>query len=78
MRHICKDVRRQHVVTIRLVHKFLVAHRAMKRDMLGVSLSDIICNEVIQQRIGITDIARRISTLKWKWAGNVSGRSDGR
>ncbi|CAH0731533.1 unnamed protein product, partial [Brenthis ino] len=65
-------------LTVGLVHKFKVAQRAMERAMLGVSLADRIRNEVIRQRTKVTDIARRISSLKWKWAGHVARRTDGR
>jgi hypothetical protein len=51
-------------LTARLVHKFKVAQRAMERAM-GVSLRDRIRNQVIQQRTKVTDIAHRISMLKW-------------
>ncbi|PZC82734.1 hypothetical protein B5X24_HaOG209832 [Helicoverpa armigera] len=55
-------------LTVRLVHKFKVAQRAMERAMLGVSLRDRIRNEVIRQRTKVIDIAYRISKLKWQWA----------
>ncbi|CAB3248796.1 unnamed protein product [Arctia plantaginis] len=65
-------------LTVRLVHKFKVAQRAMERAMLGVSLRDRIRNEVIRQRTKVTDIAYRISKLKWQWAGHISRRTDNR
>jgi hypothetical protein len=60
----------------RLVHKFKVAQRAMDRAMLGVSLRDRTRNQVIQQRTKVTDIAHRISMLKWRWVGHISRRTD--
>jgi hypothetical protein len=48
----------------------------MLRAMLGVSLRDRIRNQVIQQRTKVTDIAHRISMLKWQWAGHISRRTD--
>jgi hypothetical protein len=48
------------------------------RAMLGVSLRDRIRNQVIQQRSKVTDIAHRISMLKWQWAGHISRRTDNR
>jgi hypothetical protein len=39
---------------------------------------DRIHNEGIQQKTKITDIAHRISTLKWQWAGHISRRTDKR
>jgi hypothetical protein len=50
----------------------------METTVLGVSLRDRIRNEVIRQRTKITEIAHRISTLKWQWAGHISRRTDNR
>ncbi|CAH2083561.1 unnamed protein product [Euphydryas editha] len=61
-----------------LVHRFKVAQRAMERAMLGVSLKDRIRNETIRERTKVTDVAQRISTLKWQWAGHLCRRTDGR
>jgi hypothetical protein len=33
---------------------------------------------VIRQRTKVTDIAHRISVLKWQWAGHISRRTDNR
>lgn len=52
-------------LTIGLVQKFKVAQHAVERAMLGVSLVVRIRNELIRKRTGVTDIARRVSTLKW-------------
>ncbi|RVE40575.1 hypothetical protein evm_014776 [Chilo suppressalis] len=65
-------------LTVRLVHRFKVAQRAMERAMLGVSLKDRIRNEVIRQRTRVIDIAHRISKLKWQWAGHICRRTDNR
>lgn len=65
-------------LTVGLVHKLKVAQRAMERAMLGVSLKDKIRNEIIRERTKTTDIARRVSKLKWQWAGHVCRRTDGR
>jgi hypothetical protein len=43
----------------------------MERAMLGVSLRHRIRNEAIRQKTKVTDIAHRISTLKWQWAGHI-------
>ncbi|CAG9131832.1 unnamed protein product [Plutella xylostella] len=37
-----------------------------------------IRNEEIRRRTKVTDIAKRISTLKWQWAGHVARRADDR
>jgi hypothetical protein len=44
--------------------------------MLGVSLRDRIRNQVIRQSTKGTDIAHRITMLKWQWAGHISRRTD--
>ncbi|CAH2241350.1 jg15550 [Pararge aegeria aegeria] len=49
----------------------------MERAMLGISLRDKIRNEVIRQRTKVTDIAFRVSILKWQWAGHVCRRTVG-
>ncbi|CAH2244606.1 jg11720 [Pararge aegeria aegeria] len=46
--------------------------------MLAVSLRDQIRNEKIRRRISVTDIAQRVAKLKWKWAGHIARRTDGR
>jgi hypothetical protein len=51
--------------------------QAMERAMLGVSLRDLIRNQVVRQRTKVIDIAHRISMLKWQWAGNISRRTVG-
>ena len=68
----------QWTLTVGLVHKFKVTQRAMERAMLGVSLAYKIRNEVIRESTKVTDIARRISKLKWQWAGHICRRTDGR
>ncbi|CAH2226578.1 jg22340, partial [Pararge aegeria aegeria] len=65
-------------LTVDLIHKFKVAQRAMERAMFGVSLRDRIRNDEIRRRTKVTDIAQRISKLKWQWAGHVCLRTDGR
>ena len=65
-------------LTAGLVHRFKVAQRAMERAMLGISLRDRLRNEEIRRRTKVTDIALRISKLKWQWAGHVCRRTDNR
>ncbi|CAK1604627.1 unnamed protein product [Parnassius mnemosyne] len=60
------------------MRKLKVAQRAMERAMLGVSLRDKLRNEDIRSRTRITDIAQRISKLKWQWAGHIARRTDNR
>jgi hypothetical protein len=56
-------------LTARLVHKFKVAQQAMERALPEVSLRVRIRNEVIRQKTEVSDIAHRITTLKWQRAG---------
>jgi hypothetical protein len=65
------------ILTARLVPKFKVAQRAIKRTMLGVSLRDRIQNEVIRERTKVTDIADRITSLKWLAISAVEPITDG-
>ncbi|PZC82838.1 hypothetical protein B5X24_HaOG209623 [Helicoverpa armigera] len=37
-----------------------------------------IRNEEIRRRTKVTDIAHRISKLKWQWAGHIARRANGR
>jgi hypothetical protein len=46
--------------------------------MLGVSLRDRIQSQLIRQRSKVTDIAYRISVLKWQWAGPISRKTHNR
>ena len=65
-------------LTMGLIRKLKVTQRAMERAMLGVSLRDRLRNEEIRRRTKVTDIAQRISKLKWQWAGHIARRTDGR
>ena len=65
-------------LNVGLISRLKVAQRAMERAMLGISLRDRIRNTKIRRRTGVTDIARRINTLKWQWAGHIARRTDNR
>ncbi|CAH2260562.1 jg18264 [Pararge aegeria aegeria] len=39
---------------------------------------DQIRNEEIRKRTRVTDIAQRVAKLKWKWAGHIARKTDGR
>jgi hypothetical protein len=49
---------------------------SMERAMLRVSLRDRIRSQVIRQITKVTDVAHRISMLKWQWAGHIRRRTD--
>ena len=65
-------------LTAGLINKLRVTQRAMERAMLGVSLRDKIRNEEIRRRTKVTDIALKVSKLKWQWAGHIARRTDNR
>ncbi|PZC71609.1 hypothetical protein B5X24_HaOG212887 [Helicoverpa armigera] len=65
-------------LTIGLISKLKVAQRAMERAIVGVSLGYRIGNKKIRRQTKVTDIAHRISKLKWQWAGHIARRADGR
>ncbi|CAH2239424.1 jg16849 [Pararge aegeria aegeria] len=65
-------------LTMGLIRRLRITQRAMERAMLGVSLRDQIRNEEIRRRTRVTDIAQRVAKLKWKWAGHIARRTDGR
>ncbi|KAJ8719488.1 hypothetical protein PYW08_011663 [Mythimna loreyi] len=65
-------------LTMGLLRRLKVTQRAMERAMLGISLLDRIRNDEIRRRTKSTDIARRIASLKWQWAGHIARRTDGR
>jgi hypothetical protein len=65
-------------LTKQIIHRLQVTQRAMERAMLGISLRDHIPNVEIRRRTRVTDIALKVATLKWRWAGHISRRDDGR
>ncbi|KAI8430300.1 hypothetical protein MSG28_000610 [Choristoneura fumiferana] len=65
-------------LTQKVIHKLQVTQSAMERAMLGISLRDRFRNTEIRRRTRLTDIARVITQRKWKWAGHICRRSDGR
>ncbi|KAJ2938424.1 hypothetical protein O0L34_g12865 [Tuta absoluta] len=60
------------------LHKIKVAQRAMERSMLGIKLQDRVRNEEIRRRTRVVDVGKRITKLKWAWAGHLARRDDGR
>ncbi|CAH2210916.1 jg7571 [Pararge aegeria aegeria] len=61
-------------LTMGLIRRLRVTHRAMERAMLGVSLRDQIRNEEIRRRTRVTDIAQRVAKLKWQLAARRTDR----
>lgn len=50
----------------------------MNLASLLVYLRDRIRNEGIRRRTKVTDVAERVSKLKWQLAGHIARRMDGR
>ena len=65
-------------LTRQIIHKLQVTQRAMERAMLGISVRDRIRNTETRRRTRLTDIAVVIARRKWKWAGHIGRRTDGR
>jgi hypothetical protein len=58
------------------MHNIVEKHFNINITPVGVSLRDRIRNKAIRQKTKDTDIAHRISMLKWQWAGHISRRTD--
>ena len=56
--------------------KIRTTQRAMERSMLGLTLRDRITNTELRRRSGVTDAIKKISNLKWNWAGHVARTRD--
>ena len=65
-------------LTKKSINKLQVTQRAMERAILGISLRDKIQNNEIRRRTGVADVVRRITTLKWNWAGHIARTTDDR
>lgn len=52
--------------------------RAHERIMLGIKLNDRKSNKWIREHTKIVDVMERVAELKWRWAGHVARRTDGR
>ena len=55
-----------------------VTQRAMERRMLGVTRRDRMTNAEVRRRTGVKDVLQEVRHLKWKWAGHVVRKNDGR
>ena len=45
--------------------------RTTQMAMLGILLREMIRNENIRRRTGVTDVIERIAKLKWQWVGDI-------
>lgn len=64
------------VLTKAIMNKMKVAQRAMERKIVGITLADRKTNEWLRKRSKVEDIAIRIASQKWQWAGHVARMSD--
>ena len=46
--------------------------------MLGITRRDRKRNEWVREQTGVRDVIDVVMRLKWKWAGHIARRTDGR
>ena len=59
-------------------NKLRVTQAAMERAMLKITRKDRKRNSRIRQQTRVTDVLEAAAKLKWRWAGHVARRHDGR
>ena len=59
-------------------NKLRSAQRAMERSMLGITLKDRKRASWVRDQTKVKDIIVAIKEQKWKWAGQIARREDGR
>ena len=55
-----------------------VTQRAMERCMLGITRRDRKRNEWIRAQTKVEDVIKTAKKMKWRWAGHIARRTDGR
>ena len=55
--------------------KLAVAQRNMERSLLSITKRDMIRNEEIRCKTGVTDIIEKVQCMKGQWAGHVARMS---
>jgi ribonuclease HII len=65
-------------LTTKMENKLAAAQRNMERSMLGITMRDRKTNKWIREQTKVQDILKIIKLGKWKWAGHVARREDGR
>ncbi|CAH2267072.1 jg8336 [Pararge aegeria aegeria] len=63
---------------IRNVVAYYGPHKKAQNHSAGDGKRNGCRNEEIRRRTRVTDIAQRVAKLKWKWAGHIARRTDGR
>lgn len=59
-------------------NRMSVQQRKMERSMLNIKLSDRKLNKQIRKETKITDVVKRIRSLKWSWAGHLCRMAENR
>ena len=62
----------------KMIKKFQTTQRKMERIMLGITLKDKKRNTWIREQTQLEDIVTFIKRSKWRWAGHLARREDGR
>ena len=65
-------------LTTKMERKLAAAQHNMERSMLNITYKDRKTNKWIREQTKVKDIMKVIKQRKWKWAGHVSRRRDGR
>lgn len=50
----------------------------MERRMLGIALRDHIRNTEVRQKSRVTDVASRLTKMRWRWVGHLARTNDNR
>jgi len=64
------------VITTKIKHNLKVHQSAMEKRILGISLKDHKTNTWIREKTKVLVIMKRISSLKWQWAGHVARHTE--
>jgi Reverse transcriptase (RNA-dependent DNA polymerase) len=60
------------------VQRLRVTQRGMERCMLGITRKDRKRNEWVRKQTRVRDVIDVAKQLKWRWAGHIARRKDGR
>ncbi|KAI5743164.1 hypothetical protein M8J77_015214 [Diaphorina citri] len=65
-------------LTVRSMQRLQTTQRSMERSMLGITRRDRKRITWIRAKTKVMDVIERVKRLKWRWAGHVLRRTDGR
>ncbi|KAI5732128.1 hypothetical protein M8J77_021962 [Diaphorina citri] len=60
------------------MQRLQTTQRSMERSMLGITRRDRKRITWIRAKTKVMDVIERVKRLKWRWAGHVLRRTDGR